>query len=188
MVVLGGITFAVIYGASYHETHAIIPLEEDEGEIVAKGNYYHDIVGRIDMFQDTYTDNRKLLLELADDEMNEDASYISNVRIFVYEDGTYQERISNFYNDENTDSFILGNIDVEPIKEYLHQNEEVFKGIYKLDEKYREEEEAIGKSFIAHYGNTIAIVDELRYQKAMYSVYLLCDKDVVQNYDVTNVE
>lgn len=185
-VILLGIIAAILYGSAYKIEHEIIPLEEDNAEILAEGNFYADVVGKVDSLQSTFTNNRQLLVELADDDINEDATYIKNLRIFIYQDGTYQEKLSQFYNGENSDTFVLGNINLTQIQDFIHQNEEIFKGYFTFDEVYREEEEATGKDFLVHYGDKIAMVSEPRYQKALYGIYINSEKDVVQEYTIVN--
>ena len=91
IVVLLGIIAAIIFWASYTEAHKIKELEEDEAEIIAPGNYYHDIYGKVATFQQTYLLNRDKLLEISNNEISDETDYIRNISIEICDDGTYQE-------------------------------------------------------------------------------------------------
>lgn len=187
VVVLGGIIALLLWGTSYKIEHEVKPLEEDSAEIIAKDFAYQAVIEKLNEFHGLYTNNREMLLEFCDNDYNEEYSYIKNDRVIVYKDGTYQEKVSLAFDGNNTDTFTLGTIDLTYINDYIHQNEEIFKGYLNMKEELREEEEADTTNFIVHHDNgTFSMVDEERYLSAIQGVFFNSDKEIVQNYTLNN--
>lgn len=186
VIILLGIITLMIWGISYKETHEIKPLEADEGEIIATGNYYQDVIGKLSYFQYDYVKNRTVILEISNSEMSPEDDYIRNMDIIIYEDGTFYERTSDYYDGHNSDSFVLGTIDLTEINDYLYTNQEIFQSFYTIPEIEREEEAAEWKSFVVHYGDKISRVDDERYQKALIGLYLNADMEIIQDYTVSD--